>query len=267
MSAAATETVSIVTISYNQVRFVDECLDSVLAERRPGRDDYVVIDPGSTDGSRERIAARAHAIDTVLFEPDRGPADGLNKGFARARGTIFGYINSDDRLAPGAIGYVTDWFRRHPDVDVLCGAVAIVDEHGRTSLRRRVSDEFDIARYIAGVCTIGQQATFIRRAAFERTGGFNVANRVSWDGELLVDLALAGARFASTARVLGDWRIYAGTITGSSEHRARLDAEMRRIAERLEARGYPLYPPAACERLRLRYKYDPVRHFRYLVAR
>lgn len=262
-----TESVSIVTISYNQARYLEACLTSVIAQRRIGQDEYIVIDPGSTDGSRDILMHHAGRIDALILDPDRGPADGLNKGFARAHGEILAYINSDDRLAPGAIAFVSDWFARNPDIDVLCGAVRIIDEHGRASVRRRVSDPFDVARYLAGVCTIGQQATFIRKGAFERTQGFNVENRVSWDGELLVDLALAGARFATTTKVLGDWRIYRGTVTGSADHLPRLDAEMRRIGQRLQAARYPLFDERESQRLRLRYKLDPLRHLRYLLAR
>ncbi|HJY78362.1 MAG TPA: glycosyltransferase, partial [Burkholderiales bacterium] len=192
----------IVTISYNQGRFLCECLDSVLGELRSGLDRYAVVDAGSTDGSRELIQRRWGGIDAVVFEPDRGPADGLNKGFARAGGEILGYINADDRLAPGALEHVREFFSVRQDVDVLCGTIRLIDARGRGFVRKRTADAFDLRRYIAGVCMVGQQATFFRRSAFERTRGFNVANRVSWDGELLVDLALAGARFATTPRVL-----------------------------------------------------------------
>src|SRR5262249_48909180 len=150
---------------------------------------------------------RARNVDELVFERDRGPADGLNKGFARAGGEILGYINADDRLAPGALEHVRAFFAAHPQVDVLCGAIRLIDQRGGAFLRKRTADPFDIRRYIAGVCMVGQQATFFRRSAFERTTGFNIANRVSWDGELLVDLALAGARFATTPRVLGEWRL------------------------------------------------------------
>src|SRR5262249_40445872 len=144
---------------------------------------YIVVDPGSTDGSRRLIRRHGAALDRVVFQPDAGPADGLNLGFAQATGEVLAYVNADDRLAPGALSFVRDWFAAHPDADVLCGAIRLIDERGRASLRRRTADRFDLARYASGICTVGQQGTFFRRRVFERCGGFNRDNRVTWDGE------------------------------------------------------------------------------------
>ncbi|MBC7802963.1 MAG: glycosyltransferase, partial [Candidatus Parcubacteria bacterium] len=258
--------ISIVTISYNQGRFLERCLQSVISQRRAGCDRYVVVDAGSTDGSRELIARHAGGIDEVVLEADRGPADGLNKGFARAGGDVLGYINADDMLAPGALERVRGFFAARPEMDVLCGAFRLVDEEGRPALRKRTADPFDVRRYIAGVCMVGQQGTYFRRRIFERTSGFNPENRVSWDGELLVDMALAGAHFATLPQVLGDWRIYGGTITGTSGHVARLQAEMDRIARRLRQRNVALYSGVETRVLRWLYRYNLARHLRYLLV-
>lgn len=258
--------ISIVTLSYNQGRFLQGCLASVL-DQEGARVEYIVVDPGSTDGSRKIIDRHADRIQRILREPDDGPADGLNKGFAGATGGIFGYINADDRLSPGALKFVARYFSDHPEVDVLCGAIRIIDAEGRVSLRRRTADRFDLRRYAAGVCTIGQQATFFRRTAFSRAGGFNRNNRIAWDGELLVDLALSGARFETTSRVLGDFRIYGDSITGSANYRDRLNEYRRQIEEKLEANDIELYSALSAAMLRLAYKADLLRHFRYILAR
>jgi glycosyltransferase involved in cell wall biosynthesis len=259
------ERLSIVTISFNQARFLEECLRSVIGQKEPWLE-YIVVDPGSADGSRGIIQRHAAAIDDVILEPDAGPADGLNRGFARATGEIFGYLNADDRFVPGALAFARDWFRAHPDADVLCGAVRIVDTEGRASLRRRTPDRFDPVRYASGICTIGQQATFFRRRAFEAAGGFNTENRVTWDGELLVDMALAGARFETVNKVLGDFRVYRGTISGSAESRARQRRELQRVRGKIAIR-YPLHSPRERMLRRLLYKLDLLRHLRYLLAR
>lgn len=256
---------SIVTISFNQARFLEECLASVVSQKTP-EVEYIVVDPGSTDGSRELIARHAAAIDHAILEPDQGPADGLNRGFARATGSIFGYVNADDRLAAGSLKFVREWFTAHPHEDVLCGAIRIIDEHGRVSPRGRTADRFDLVRYASGICTVGQQGTFFRRRIFERAGGFNGANRINWDGELLVDMALNGARFATVGKVLGDFRVYPGTISGSAESRARQARETARIAAKI-ARRVPLHRPGERALARLLYKLDFARQVRYLLAR
>lgn len=256
--------ISVVTISFNQARFLEECIRSVLDQGVPGVE-YIVVDPGSTDGSREIIRRYADRIARVILEPDRGPADGLNKGFARATGNVFGYVNSDDRLAPGALAFVQKYFDARGDVDVLCSAIRIIDERGRRKLRARTSDRFDLADYAAGVCTVGQQATFIRRQAFEAAGGFNIDNRICWDGELLVDMALNGARFATERTVLGDFRVYPGTLTGSNTFESpQYHAIRERLVARMRDRGVKLHSPVATWLRRVAYKLDVRRHWRYL---
>ena len=259
--------IAIVTISFNQARFLRECIESVLAQKRPGVDRYVVVDPGSTDGSRQLIEQYRGAIDHIVFEPDQGPADGLNNGFRLATGEFFGYLNADDRLSAGTLDFVRTYFAGHSEVDVLCGAIRIIDAEGRASVRKRTADHFEVARYVAGVCTVGQQATFFRRDAFVRAGGFNVANRISWDGELLVDMALGGANFATVPKVLGDFRIYPESISGSGAHLDKLHAEHRRVGEKARARGVRLYSDGTTRLLRLLYKFNALRHMRYLLVR
>jgi glycosyltransferase involved in cell wall biosynthesis len=257
---------SIVTISFNQGFFLEECIKSVLDQRGPN-DEYIVVDPGSTDESRQIIERYRDRIDHVVLDPDRGPADGLNKGFSRAAGDVFGYVNADDRLAPDAMATVRHFFRGHPSVDVLCGAIRIVDRDGKPSLRRRTADRFNLARYAAGICTVGQQGTFFRADAFRRAGGFNADNRITWDGELLVDLALAGARFATTGKVLGDFRIYGESITGSGLHREKARRETARIVAKMARRNVPLMPSWQARLGRILYRIDVARHMRYLLAR
>jgi glycosyltransferase involved in cell wall biosynthesis len=256
--------ISVVTISYNQCTWLAPCLESVLGQKQPG-DQYVVVDPGSTDGSRQLIVRHA-GIDVMLFEPDRGPADGLNKGFSHCDGDVLGYINADDRYHPRAFEFVRDFFERHPDVDVLCGAGRIIDTAGQPSPRKRTSDRFDLRRYAAQACTIVQQATFFRRDAFLRAGGFNTLNRISWDAELLVDMALTGARFQSVRRVLGDFRIHSTSITGSGKFLDKLYEEHARIAAKIASRGISLFSPHTERMVRLAYKLDISRHLGYMLV-
>ena len=258
--------ISIVTISYNQKAFLRECIESVLGQQYP-RCEYIVIDAASPDGSAEVVRDFGERIDRFICEPDHGPADGLNKGFALAGGDVFGYINADDRLTPGALAFVAEYFAQHPDVDVLCGAIRIIDEAGRASWRNRTADKFDPARYAARVCTVGQQATFFRRSAYSACGGFNADNRICWDGELLVDLALTGARFATVRKILGDFRIYGASITGSGKFLDKLFSEHARIARKIQEHGVPVYPPLSAALHRFAYRLDLRRHLGYLTVR
>ena len=206
--------ISIITISFNQVRFLDEALRSFV--EAGGSDvEHIVVDPGSTDCSREIIRRHMPRV-TALFEPDNGPADGLNKGFAKATGEVLGFLNSDDVLCPGSLHFVEQFFTKHTDVDATVGSLAMIDANSRRRLRGRVTNGFCARDWAEGTAIVLQQSTFFRRRAWELTSGFNTGNRTCWDAELFVDMSLAGVKFESVRTVLGCFRQHEDAISSSS---------------------------------------------------
>ena len=203
--------ISLVTISFNQARYLEQAIRSVLDQDYSDLE-YIVVDPGSTDGSRDLIARYSDRITHVVLEPDKGPADGLNKGFARASGEIFGYLNSDDVLLPGALARVAAAFQAYPDADLVYGHGYVIDNAGQM-VRLCRSDRFSLRRSAYGNSIIMQQAAFWRREAFAAVGGFNARNRLSWDGEFWIDLALAGKRFRRMDEYWACFRIHDESIT------------------------------------------------------
>src|ERR1700722_6107502 len=127
-----------VTISFNQRQYLEEALNSVLQQDYPAIE-YIVVDPGSSDGSRELIETYASRLERVIFEPDRGAADGLNKGFAHASGEIFGFLNSDDVLLPGALRSVSVAFEQNPDCDIVMGNGFTIEGRGKRIRRIRAA--------------------------------------------------------------------------------------------------------------------------------
>lgn len=217
--------VSIVTISFNQAEFLESCIRSVL-EQDYSEIEYIVVDPGSTDGSREIIEKYRNRIAHVLFDPDRGPADGLNKGFAKASGDIYGYLNSDDLLLPGTISRIAEEFENRPKDGVLSGHGCKIDAKGRV-VQKTFSHRFNPVMYVLGACVLVQQSTFFRAQEFRRVGGFNTDNRVSWDGELWFEMALAGVRFNRIHSCLSGFRVHEESITVSGRL-AHLEKEVKR---------------------------------------
>jgi glycosyltransferase involved in cell wall biosynthesis len=86
--------ISVVTVSFNQAAFLERAIRSVIDQGYKNLE-YIIVDPGSTDGSREIIERYRNYFTQVILSPDDGPADGLNKGFAHATGDICAYVNSD----------------------------------------------------------------------------------------------------------------------------------------------------------------------------
>jgi glycosyltransferase involved in cell wall biosynthesis len=205
---------SVLTISFNQATFLERCIRSVI-EQRGIEVQYVVVDPGSTDGSRELIERYSDHIDTVILKPDRGAAEGLNNGLAACSGEYFAFINADDELEPGALAEAARCFAAWPDIDVLCGDSWQVDEGGRI-FKRLVSSRRITPRLCARqAVTIAQQSAFMRTESVRRVGGFDPSNRTSWDGELYYRLAAADARFRRVDRIWARFRVHGASITGS----------------------------------------------------
>jgi glycosyltransferase involved in cell wall biosynthesis len=218
---------SVVTISFNQRQYLEEALRSVLTQDYAAIE-YIVVDPGSTDGSRELIEGFRSQLARVVFEPDQGAADGLNKGFQHATGDIFGFLNSDDVLLPGAMRSVAQAFAQNSDCDIVMGNGFTIDAQGRRIRRIRAAG-FTLDRYFYGGATWLQQATFFRSAAFAAVGGFNVNNRSCWDGELLVDMMRKGAKVKYLNQDLALFRIHAKSITGSQRHSEMMKADADRM--------------------------------------
>lgn len=222
---------SVVTISYNQAPFLERAILSVLSQTGV-EFEYIVVDPGSQDGSRDIIERYRERLDQIVFDPDQGPADGLNKGFALATGDIFCYLNADDTFEPGALATVAAFLDSHPEFDVVCGHAWIVDSCDQR-LRRVWSEPFRRWFVAYGAAVQIQPSTFIRRPAFLRTAGFNIANRSNWDGELLLDLYLTGARIGIVDAFLSTYRLHPVSITSSGRLDAQIRAYQEQVFERL----------------------------------
>lgn len=120
---------SIVTPSYNQGQFIEETIRSVLLQGYPNLE-YIIIDGGSTDGTLDIIRRYEKHLAYWVSDPDKGQANAINKGFKKATGQIFGWINSDDYYYPGALATVGRAFSEHQGVALIHGYEHHVDRNG-----------------------------------------------------------------------------------------------------------------------------------------
>ena len=123
--------VSVVTPSLDQARFLGEAIESVRTQDYP-HVEHIVVDGGSADGSLDLL--RAQSGIRWLSESDRGQSDALNKGFALARGAIFGWLNADDVYLPGAIAAAVAAFD-DPSIGLVYGGWRKLDDVGDLSLQ------------------------------------------------------------------------------------------------------------------------------------
>jgi glycosyltransferase involved in cell wall biosynthesis len=228
--------ISIVTLSFNQCAFLREALESVLQQGYPDLE-YIVIDPGSTDGSRELIQSYASGIAHMVFEPDKGASDGLRKGFALATGDICGFLNSDDLLEPGSLHRMADFFGSHPEYDIVMGNGYIVDVENKP-VRHVRSHGFTVQRYLYGGTQFLQQSTFFRRETYLNSPGFNPITRTCWDGELFVAMANRGAKVGYIDADLSRFRIHSQSITGSQRLQNLYVQDKRRVFRDIRGRDW-----------------------------
>ncbi len=159
--------ISIVTPSYNQGQFIEETIRSVLLQSYPALE-YIIIDGGSTDNTVEIIEKYSDRLTYWVSEPDRGQSQAINKGFSHATGDIFGWLNSDDFLLPGALGHVARSF--NAGCDAVSGNCYYVDELGQR-LRRSIPTEPTVEGFLQRYSNIvDQPSTFWSRSIWEQCG-------------------------------------------------------------------------------------------------
>jgi glycosyltransferase involved in cell wall biosynthesis len=212
--------VSIVTPSYNQGRFLRRTVESVLRQTYP-HVEYVVIDGGSRDGSRDVLRSYGDRFFWVS-ERDRGQADAINKGFARCRGEIRAFLNSDDVLEPDAVARAVAHFRAHPDWDMLYGEADYIDEDDRVTGRYE-TDDYSFDRLMRNCC-VCQPAAFWTRRIAERVGPFNVQLHCALDYEYWLRIARAGGRIVRVPDLLASSRRYPETKTLSLRERVHRES-------------------------------------------
>jgi glycosyltransferase involved in cell wall biosynthesis len=161
--------ITVVTPSYNQVKFIRQAINSVLSQSYQ-KIEYMIIDGGSTDGSQEIIREYEAHLAYWVSEPDRGQAHALNKGFARANGEILCWINSDDLLVPGSLEKVARCLSATTDSAWMIGAAELIDDRNRiTQVRRPVNiEESTFYRWRSE--WFPQQSTFWNRAMWNDIG-------------------------------------------------------------------------------------------------
>ena len=207
--------ISIVTPSFNQGKYIEETITSVLSQSYRNFE-YIVMDGGSSDETVSIIKKYDAEIDFWVSERDKGQSDALNRGFARATGDILGWINSDDCLAPGALDAIAAAFTRR-DTDIVAGVVTILQDgklvyRHRTGLRAGPLDVkllLDLENEWLQGRFFYQPEVYFSRAIYEAAGGMiDTTLHYSMDYDLWVRLARAGARIEPIDSEIARFRMH-----------------------------------------------------------
>lgn len=179
--------VSIVTPSFNQSRFLESAIRSVLALDYP-HIEFIVIDGGSIDGSVEVIQKYADKLAFWVSEPDMGQADAVNKGFAQAKGEVFAWLNSDDTYEAQAVSEAVGFLQENPGIGMVYGDANFIDEKGLV-IGRFPAAQTNYRRLRRGYVHIPQQAAFWRASLWRQVGPLDTSLYFAMDYDLWVRLA------------------------------------------------------------------------------
>jgi glycosyltransferase involved in cell wall biosynthesis len=202
---------SIVTPSFNQGRFLSDCLQSVANQRSADvQVEHIVVDACSTDETKALL--QTHSDISWTSEPDDGQTDAINKGFRRASGEWLMWLNADDFLLPGALEKVRQFALRQTQAEVVYGDCRFVDADGRR-LRDKKEGGFDLMMLVLYGCYIPSTATFLHRSLIDRGLFLDPHYRNCMDLEYFVRLAGAGVRFEHIPEVLAAFRFHDSNVS------------------------------------------------------
>jgi len=198
--------VTIVTTSYQQARYLEETLRSVL-EQDYSRLEYVVVDDGSTDGSVEIVERYADRLAWWTTQQNEGQPRALNRGFEHATGDLLGFLSSDDVLLPGAISRLVAEFERDPELVLVYGGAINIDEDSRP-FRTAWSADWDVGLMARTArMVVPQPAALWSRRGWELAGPFNERAWSWFDAELFLRLGAVG-RVAWVEEPLAAFRLH-----------------------------------------------------------
>ena len=178
--------VSIITPSYNQVKYLEDTIQSVIRQDYPNLE-YIIVDGGSTDGSQDVIKRYQDKLAWWVSEPDQGQADAINKGFRKATGEIIAWLNSDDLYLPGAITSAVELFQDNPTSGVIYGDAVSADADGR--LLNELRFESWGTRDFLQFNIICQPSVFMKRSIVEKIGFLDSSFHFFLDHQLWIRLS------------------------------------------------------------------------------
>jgi glycosyltransferase involved in cell wall biosynthesis len=200
---------SVITPVRNQATYLPETLDSVSALTAPH--EHLVVDGGSDDGTVELLRGRDDPNLKWTSEPDRGQTEAVNKGLARSRGELIGWLNGDDAYLPAAVDRAIGHLERHPETMAICGSINYVDESGAV-FRTLEPPRFSWRRYLYLGSFLPTPTVIFRRRLLAQAPSLNEAYADAADYDFYLRL-LRGARVDRIDEPLVNFRYHPASKT------------------------------------------------------
>ena len=194
--------ITVVTPSYNQGAFLEQTIASVLGQRYENLE-YIIMDGGSTDDSAAIIRRHEAQLAYWVSEKDTGQAQALNKGFARATGDIFCWLNSDDFLLPGVLHEVARILGEEDGL-IYGDCLSFTERGTRAGVNRPPVHNLDLLKFVDYIV---QPSTFWTRSLWEKTGPLNEELHYAFDWDWYLRASELG-KVRKVDRIFSAYRIH-----------------------------------------------------------
>lgn len=232
MTDGSNPRVTVVTPVYNGARFIARTLESIRAQTYPNIE-HIIIDGGSSDDTMKVVERFRDRIAYSVSEPDRGMYDAINKGFAKATGSIYCYLNSDDTYEPDAIEISVSTMIRN-NADLCIGNCIFIDQEDHELFRYKgVPLSFKQAQELCRI-PFTQQSAFWTRQLYETVGGFDANLRYVADTKFFYEaLRVSGCAPAYVDRYIARFRQHAEGF--STKAAAAMEKEHLEVLAHIQA--------------------------------
>ena len=226
--------ISIVTPSYNQGKFLEQTICSVIKQPYPNIE-HIIMDGGSKDNTVEIIKKYEKYINYWESKPDKGQANAINKGFKMATGKYIGWLNSDDYLEPNILKDVVRVFEEDYNIGTVFGKIHIVNEKGEKIGERFNRKKITVNRLLNGGVQINQPGSFHRKSLLDKYGFLDESLNYAMDYELWIRLGQY-SKFKQIDKFVANHRFHQASKTQSEF--IKFIPEIKRIRKKYEGKFF-----------------------------
>ncbi|MBK1858646.1 glycosyltransferase family 2 protein [Cerasicoccus arenae] len=183
---------SVVIPTFNSAQYLVDCLDSVAREATAGVE-FILVDGASSDETLDICKRYRDVLDVIMSEPDSGQSEAFNKGFRRARGRYFTWLNSDDVICPGSLRGVLDFLSKSDEAWITANTIYL-NADGRV-IRYLCGGGFEAFAVRLGLLNIFGPSSFIHRDLYQKVGPLNEEMHYCMDAEYWWRIVSSGQRF------------------------------------------------------------------------